>query len=74
MRWRQIIVPCWLVMLPLAVQPALRLRAWHLRRRRTREGRCRNCGYDLRATPERCPECGTAATADAYSVAKPVGR
>jgi hypothetical protein len=44
----------------LAMAAPLYPRAFDLARRRVRNraGRCTSCGYDLRASPERCPECG----------------
>jgi len=61
-RSREVRVPLWLPLFLLAVLPATRFTAWWKLRRRVARGACRNCGYDLRATPERCPECGMAAT------------
>jgi hypothetical protein len=51
-------VPYWLVTLFTLPLPAARARRWALRRRRRAQNRCLDCGYDLRATPGPCPECG----------------
>jgi hypothetical protein len=60
-----VMVPYWALALPFAVAPALSLRGSIRRKqqaRRRRAARCPACGYDLRGTPGRCPECGTFAT------------
>lgn len=58
-------VPIWpLALLSLAL-PAARLWATSRRRRRRRRGHCLRCGYDLRGTADRCPECGAAAPVSA---------
>jgi hypothetical protein len=57
--------PYWIVTVVFATFPATACLAWLARRwirvkssSRVRSNLCGSCGYDLRATPDRCPECG----------------
>jgi len=54
--------PQLLILMAFGILPFLRLISLLRQKRNRMHGRCLACGYDLRATPDRCPECGTLAT------------
>src|SRR5579862_1518255 len=57
---RGIAFPIWWIIAVTVVLPVIGLVKAVRSRRSARRGFCVSCGYDLRASPERCPECGTA--------------
>jgi len=56
---RAIYLPDYALVILLAIFPSWSLAMQRKRRRAERLNLCICCGYDLRATPDRCPECGT---------------
>jgi hypothetical protein len=46
----------WFLAILMGIFPTIWL--WRRCRTRVSPGFCAECGYDLRATPDRCPECG----------------
>lgn len=56
-----IVLPYWFLFLLAGIMPARWLWPLSQKHRRRIGNLCAVCGYDLRATPEKCPECGTMA-------------
>jgi hypothetical protein len=63
MQFWAVSVPLWLLVVVFGILPGIRvIRMIFARIKRhgaQQKGHCTQCGYDLRASKDRCPECGT---------------
>jgi predicted RNA-binding Zn-ribbon protein involved in translation (DUF1610 family) len=57
-KYTSMIVPYWALLVVLAIGPLAMFRCLWTRIGRQRRGQCLACGYDLRHSTGRCPECG----------------
>jgi hypothetical protein len=75
-RQRELQLPYYFLFFLSATPPLCWLRSWYLHgyrhRRRVAAGLCGHCGYDLRATPKQCPECGAITKRESLERAAPV--
>ena len=65
----------WPMLVPIGLLFGTGLALWlprvlggRVERRRLERGQCGRCGYDLRGSPDRCPECGTVRPGRAWNV------
>ena len=66
--WRVLRIPIWAILSLLLILPVMTAARLLRLRRRRKAGLCLSCGYDMRGSPEQCPECGARRQPNAASV------